>query len=298
MVFAIPLFGDEVAPRFCFAPELLVVEVDGGEVVGRARVSMVGLPWPERLWLLESRHVELLLCGGLDRRVMPVVRGLGVRVVFGLVGDAEELIARLLRGELAGRRDRGRDRGRNRGRRWGGRRGRMERESKRMLVAVAAADDLGLDGQVDPRFGRAERFVIVDAEAVRIEGEIDNPAVAAAHGAGPAAASAVAEGGARAVVAGRFGPNAVSALAALGVEAFEAPAGMTVRAAVEGVVGGTLRRSAGDAIPHGGGRGLGGGGGRGLGGGGRGLGGGGGGRGRGGGRGLGGGGGGHGRGGR
>lgn len=89
---AIPLFGQEVAPRFCFAPEVLIIGFEAGEEVSRERVSMVELPWPERMRILARRGVGVLLCGGFNRHLLPTARGLGIRVIWGLRGDAESVL--------------------------------------------------------------------------------------------------------------------------------------------------------------------------------------------------------------
>jgi predicted Fe-Mo cluster-binding NifX family protein len=86
-----------------------------------------------------------------------------------------------------------------------------------MLIAFSAAGKGGLKANVDPRFGRAPRFVVVDTESGEAVDEFDNPAVNADHGAGPQAAALVAEHGARGVVSGDFGPKAQAALEGLGL---------------------------------------------------------------------------------
>jgi predicted Fe-Mo cluster-binding NifX family protein len=97
-----------------------------------------------------------------------------------------------------------------------------------MLIAFTAAGKGGLKADVDPRFGRAPRFVIVDAESGEVSAELENPATRADHGAGPQAAALVAEHGARGVVAGDFGPKAQAALEGLGLGMWKARTPATV----------------------------------------------------------------------
>ena len=402
MMAAIPLYGREVAPRFCFASEVLLVELLDGEVRQRRRVSMSGLAWVDRLRLLEGEDVEALFCGGFNRRLLPVAVGMGIKVIWGLAGDAETVVTKLQRGELTERCPNAASapvvgRGRRGGGRGGGRRGARARRRGRppfeqieestpmsddtgiLTVAVAAEDDRGLDGQVsahfgrcpfyvvavvdgrevtdarvvqnpnasrhqpgamprfiqglgadailaggmgpraidmfdamgievatgasgrvsdvvtaflegrfqgvvpcehdahgghdgcgshgdateraaegavafavrgaargidaelDPRFGRAERFLVVDVETEVVLEEIDNPVIEQAHGAGSAAASIVAGRGAKAIVSGRFGPNALTALEGLGLQVYVAPEAITtVRQALPALRSGAL----------------------------------------------------------
>ena len=171
-----------------------------------------------------------------------------------------------------------------------------------MKIAISATGK-DLDSAIDPRFGRAGYFIIVDTESGNIVNVIDNLAAQnAAQGAGINAGTLVAGSGAKTVLTGQIGPKAFEVLQASGIKMISNVSG-TVREAIEQYKKGTI--SSPDEGPSaaansgktfgpsfGGGRGMGGGGrGRGIGGGGRGMGGGGRGMG-GGGRGMGGGGGG------
>lgn len=97
----IPLFEDEVSPRFCFAERMLVVSLDdSGVVVGRETVGL-GPAWlPDRLVLLAEERIAVLLCGSFNAAFLPQAERLGVRVVWGLSGPAEQCLERFLAGEL------------------------------------------------------------------------------------------------------------------------------------------------------------------------------------------------------
>lgn len=97
---AVPLHGEDVAPRFCSADQFVVAELDGNRV---RRVRHLIIPedsWSERLERLAAAGVRVLLCGGFNRSFLPVAEGLGIRVIAGLVGEAERLIEAFLRDEL------------------------------------------------------------------------------------------------------------------------------------------------------------------------------------------------------
>jgi predicted Fe-Mo cluster-binding NifX family protein len=89
---ALPLFGDEVAPRFCVADEVLIVEVEDDVPTTRSHLHLAGKPWPERLSSLSGQGVTVLLCGGFNRRFMPLARRQGIQVIWGLAGTADDLI--------------------------------------------------------------------------------------------------------------------------------------------------------------------------------------------------------------
>jgi len=106
----IALFGDEVSPRFCFAENILVVCLAQGREVKRQVVSL-GEPWlPSRIAQLVAMDVRLLLCGAFNRAFLPNAERLGIQVVTGISGKAEDALASYLAGASprARRRRRGR----------------------------------------------------------------------------------------------------------------------------------------------------------------------------------------------
>jgi predicted Fe-Mo cluster-binding NifX family protein len=81
-----------------------------------------------------------------------------------------------------------------------------------MKIAVTAKGET-LDSKMDPRFGRADFFLIVDPDTFEFEA-VNNAAGTASGGAGIVAAQAVVEKGVGAVITGNVGPNALSVLQA------------------------------------------------------------------------------------
>jgi hypothetical protein len=97
---AIPLFEDDVAPRFCAAREFLVVRV-GPEGVGAFQRTLVGArSFGERLDQLRNLGVTTVLCCGFDGRYLPLARAMGLRMECGLAGRAEALADALAHDEL------------------------------------------------------------------------------------------------------------------------------------------------------------------------------------------------------
>lgn len=88
-----------------------------------------------------------------------------------------------------------------------------------MKIAITATGNT-LDSMVDPRFGRAAWFLIVDTTTMQLLEAIDNTAgKEAAHGAGINAAAQVADKGVEALLTGRVGPKAMPILEKAGVQA-------------------------------------------------------------------------------
>ena len=107
-----------------------------------------------------------------------------------------------------------------------------------MKIAVSSNGD-HLDSQIDPRFGRCAYFLIINQDDMNFEA-FDNESIALGGGAGIQAAQFVASKGAKAVLTGNIGPNAVKALTAAGIEVYVGQAG-GVREALERYKSGTLK---------------------------------------------------------
>ena len=96
---AIPLFGKDVAPRFGFADAYLVATVDAEKVLSTEQVQNTGQGWPHRMDQLKDIGVKVLLCGGFNRKFLPLAEDLGIRVFAGLTGDARACVEAFARGE-------------------------------------------------------------------------------------------------------------------------------------------------------------------------------------------------------
>ena len=130
----------------------------------------------------------------------------------------------------------------------------------RIIVTSSGAD---LDAPASPVLGRCPVFVLVDTETMEFEA-LDNPAIAAAGGAGVQAAQFIVEQGVQAVVTGNVGPNAFQVFQSAGVPVYLGQGG-TVRNAVEAFRSGQLQLVGGANAPAHAGMGMGRGVGRGMG---------------------------------
>lgn len=90
-----------------------------------------------------------------------------------------------------------------------------------------------LTDQMDPRFGRAAGFVIVDVQTMDHSYVDNGSSQAMAHGAGIQAAENIVNAGAGVVLTGYVGPKAFAALMAAGVKIGQNLENMTVAQAVD-----------------------------------------------------------------
>lgn len=107
-----------------------------------------------------------------------------------------------------------------------------------MKICITAKDD-NLDAEIDPRFGRAAYFIIVDTDDMESE-SVQNPFIQARGGAGIQAAQFVANKNIEAVVTGNIGPNSFQVLKEAGINIISGVSG-SVKTAVEKYNNGELK---------------------------------------------------------
>ena len=88
-----------------------------------------------------------------------------------------------------------------------------------MKIAITTSG-AGLDGELDPRFGRAAAFIIYDTATREHEVVNNTQNLNAAQGAGIQSAQLVAEQGAEALITGHCGPKAFRVLKSAGIKVF------------------------------------------------------------------------------
>jgi predicted Fe-Mo cluster-binding NifX family protein len=107
-----------------------------------------------------------------------------------------------------------------------------------MKVAITAQGET-LASPMDPRFGRAAKFIVVDMANGAWSAHDNTQNLNAAQGAGIQAAQTVAELGVQAVVTGHCGPKAFRVLQTAGIRIYTTEAA-TVAEALEQYRAGTL----------------------------------------------------------
>ena len=112
------------------------------------------------------------------------------------------------------------------------------------MKVVVTSTGQDLSSAVDPRFGRARFFIVVDTDSGEFEVLDNEQNLNAAQGAGIQAARNVGETGAQAVVTGNIGPKAFAALSAMKV-AIHTGASGTVAEAIEQFKAGGLEVAGG-----------------------------------------------------
>lgn len=127
---AVPIFDGNVAPRFGFADRFLVGEMASDQSFHVTEVYIPHQGWPGRLERIRDMGINTLLCGGFNRRYIPLSESMGIRVVTGLAGSGLEVLEQFAKGAL------NIDTIHSRG--WGVGRGRRKNASSRGSLGVPA----------------------------------------------------------------------------------------------------------------------------------------------------------------
>ena len=109
-----------------------------------------------------------------------------------------------------------------------------------MQKIAVSSEGSSLEDEVDPRFGRAGGFVIVELPERKTEYLDNGASQMMAMGAGIETAERMARAGVEAVLSGFVGPKAFQALTAAGIKVCQNVEGMTVGEAVEKFVRGEI----------------------------------------------------------
>jgi predicted Fe-Mo cluster-binding NifX family protein len=102
-----------------------------------------------------------------------------------------------------------------------------------MNKIAVTCEEPSLDSQVDPRFGRAAGFLVVDPESMEFEYIDNGSSQVMAQGAGIQAAENISKSGAKILLTGYVGPKAFRGLEAAGIKIGQNLDSMTVRQAIE-----------------------------------------------------------------
>jgi predicted Fe-Mo cluster-binding NifX family protein len=100
MKIAIPILGSRVSPRFDFSPEVWIIDVERGEVVGQEKLPTAHLNLSQRLEQIASNGVDQVICGGIDGFCQNQLESGGIDIVQDVMGDAEIVFDRFMEGRL------------------------------------------------------------------------------------------------------------------------------------------------------------------------------------------------------
>lgn len=100
MKMAISLYENRVAPRFGYSQEFLVVEIKAKKELGREILTM-DIEHPMQIAECFAREgIDLVLSGGMNQDFLREFRLRNIGVIWGLIGEAEDVLAAYLKGKV------------------------------------------------------------------------------------------------------------------------------------------------------------------------------------------------------
>lgn len=96
----IPVFKDRVSPVFDWCSNLLVVEIKSGRETGRSRVAAADTDPVRQADQLVELGAGMVVCGGIGEILVGLIEARNIRLIPGVSGDIDAVLAALIAGEL------------------------------------------------------------------------------------------------------------------------------------------------------------------------------------------------------
>ena len=203
-----------VSAHFGRCSTYTIIEIREGRVLSREEIPNPGHQPGFLPQFLSEKGVNCIIAGGMGPRAQALFAQKNIEAVIGVQGTVDEVIEKFIKQELEAGEDLcGHQHGEpgSYDHQWG----EVRPAAGRRICITSRGKDLG--SEVDPRFGRANYFILIDPETMDLE-VLENPNTEAAHGAGTQTAQLIAGKNVKAVLTGNCGPNAERVLQAAGIK--------------------------------------------------------------------------------
>ncbi|PIE31281.1 hypothetical protein CSA56_18855 [candidate division KSB3 bacterium] len=100
MNIAIPIHGSRVMPRFGYTRNVVIITVENGQSVSHKHVAITpqnGITLPD---LLISEGISVMICGGIHPRFQQFIQKQGIHLIWGIVGEWQDVLQAYLQGTL------------------------------------------------------------------------------------------------------------------------------------------------------------------------------------------------------
>jgi predicted Fe-Mo cluster-binding NifX family protein len=206
-----------VSAHFGRCPTYTIVDIQDGRVLSRQEIPNPGHQPGFLPRYLSERGVEAIIAGGMGPRAQGLFAEKNIQTLIGVQGPVDEVIEKFLRQELEAGQDLC-DHGHHP-------EGACRHEESPEKIEAGmpiegkicvTAKGPDLEAEIDPNFGRAAYFLIVDLNTLEFK-SFENPNAQAGHGAGIQSAQFIAGQGVSTVLTGQVGPNAQQVLGSAGI---------------------------------------------------------------------------------
>ena len=205
-----------VSAHFGRCQSYTIVEIKEGQILGREEIPNPGHQPGFLPEYLSERGVNCIMAGGMGPRAQGLFAQKNIETIIGVQGAIDDIIEKYLKQELEAGDDLcGHQHEAEEQSPYDHHTEGIPQQTGTKICITSEGKDLTAD--VDPKFGRAPYFLIVDPHSMEFE-VIENPNIEAAHGAGIQTAQLIASKNVGAVLTGNCGPNAQRVLQSSGIE--------------------------------------------------------------------------------
>jgi len=205
-----------VSAHFGRCQSYTIVEIEEGQILTKEEIPNPGHQPGFLPEYLSEKNVNCIIAGGMGPRAQGLFAQKNIETIIGVQGPVDEIIEKFIRQEI--------EAGDDLCNHTHGLQAHSPCEHHEEKIQHSAgakicitAEGTDLNAEVDPKFGRARYFLIVDPDSQEFE-VIENPNIEADHGAGIQTAQLVSTKNVQAVLTGNCGPNAQRVLQSSGIE--------------------------------------------------------------------------------
>jgi predicted Fe-Mo cluster-binding NifX family protein len=222
MKIAISTDSGHVSAHFGRCPSYTIIDIQDGRVIAREEIPNPGHSPGFLPNFLSQRGVQTIIAGGMGPRAQGLFAEKNIQTIIGVQGPIDEVIEKFVRQDLETGQDLC-DHGHRHEEpcRHGDSPGVTETGAQIEGTICVTAKGKDLDAEVDPNFGRASYFLIIDPKTLEFK-SYANPHSEAGHGAGIQSAQFVAGQAVSTVLTGQVGPNAQQVLESAGIRVINA----------------------------------------------------------------------------
>jgi len=99
---AISIWDSCVSPVLDTAGQLMIIELDGSEIISRRVVDIPQLHLVYKIDFFRKQGCNVLICGAVTQPMYQMIISLGIKVIPFIRGSVDNVIAAYIRGELHG----------------------------------------------------------------------------------------------------------------------------------------------------------------------------------------------------
>ena len=204
-----------VSAHFGRCQSYTIVEIEDGKILNKGEIPNPGHQPGFLPEYLSGKGVNCIIAGGMGPRAQGLVAQKNIETILGVQGAVDEVIQRFIKQELEAGDDLcGHQHGPAPHSGCDHHPEEIPQPAGTKICITSKGTDLG--AEVDPKFGRARYFLIVDPQSMDFEA-IENPNIESAHGAGIQTAQLISGKDVGVVLTGDLGPNAQRVLRYSGI---------------------------------------------------------------------------------